>query len=222
MGLSGVMEKSWLRNLFGWVLVQSTWERLKSGNTNISIRRSSLVPAGGSILLETHRLRSDDCCGSEAWQSAQTNIRTQHTYTPGWPGWCRVSCQNSGSRVFAVVSLRILTPNTSWRFCFAHLQWCDGSRWVKKREKYNWWNTKITSASILSIFCSVVGEPGSCHPKTLQQMCHITCLLNPIHTDWSFTEEQSSDSSFIFTFYVNEVTTWHLGLQSATPDGRYF
>lgn len=66
------------------------------------------------------------------------------------------------------------------------------------------------------------GEPGSCHPKTLQQMCHITCLLNPIHTDWSFTEEQSSASSFIFTFYGNEVTTWHLGLQSATPDGRYF
>lgn len=93
---------------------------------------SSLVPAVGSILLKTHRLRSDDCCGSEAWQSAQTNIRTQHTHTPGWPGWCRVSCQHSGSRVFAVVSLRILTPNTSWRFCFAHLQWHDGSRWVKK------------------------------------------------------------------------------------------
>lgn len=102
---------------------------------------------------------------------------------------------------------------------FTMIRWQSVSQ---KREKYNWWNTKITSAAILSLFCSVVGEPGSCHPKTLQQMCHITCLLNPTHTDWSFTEEQSSASSFIFTFYGNEVTTWHLGLQSATPDGRFF
>lgn len=87
---------------------------------------------------------------------------------------------------------------------FATIRWQSVSQ--KKGEKYNWWNTKITSASILSVLCSVVGEPGSCHPATLQQMCHITCLLNPIHTDWGFTEEQSSANSFIFTFYGNEVT----------------
>lgn len=182
--LSGVMEKSWLRNL-----VWMSWEHKHQHQT---------VQSGPSWRIYiTENTPFEKRWLSEAWQSAQTNIRT----------WCRVSCQNSGSRDFAMVSLRILTPNTSGRFCSAHLQWYDGSRWVKKkREKYNWWNTKITSASILSVLCSVVEEPGSCHPTTLQQMCHITCLLNPIHTDWGFTEEQSSASSFIFTFYVNEVT----------------
>lgn len=38
--LRGLMEKTLLGNLFGWVWVQSTWDRLKSENIKISIRKS--------------------------------------------------------------------------------------------------------------------------------------------------------------------------------------